>query len=157
MQKRKTQGAISVEEDIWAEFEGVPTVEEIVKNSTPLDLDADPEFVAGYLKAQFVEDIFKAMHEQGINRNQLAAKLGKSRQYVGRILNEKANFTLETLAEIACALNMQVAARMYARGERSVILPIVKKPQLTLFSDYVPDTNTVSPKTGGKNARHLAA
>jgi len=85
------------------------------------NLDSDPEFVAEFMKMQFVEDIFRAMHEQGINRNQLATKLGKSRQYVGRILNENANFTLETLAEIACALDMHVAARLYFKDEYMVI------------------------------------
>jgi len=119
--RKKTQAAVSAEESIWAEFEGIPTVEELRRSSAPLDLDADPEFVAGYLKARFVEDIYTVMEVQGLNRNQLAKKLGKSRQYVGRVLNENANFTLETLAEIACALEMQVCARMYSKDERMTI------------------------------------
>ncbi len=121
------------------------------------ELERDPVFVADFLKMQFVEDIFEAMHIKGINRNQLAQKLGKSRQYVGRILNENANFTLETLAEIACALDMRVAARMYTPEERMIIAPIVKEPQLTLFSEYVTDTNTISDSTGAEDAGDTAA
>lgn len=121
------------------------------------NLDSDPEFVAEFMKMQFVEDIFKAMHEQGINRNQLAAKLGKSRQYVGRVLNENANFTLDTLAEFACALDMQVAARLYTREKRLAILPAVHKPQLISISGFVPEVGTVNTVAGGQDDEYIAA
>lgn len=71
-----------------------------------IDLDRDPEFVAGFLKAKVVNDICTAMQAKGITKNKLAALLGKSPQYVGRVLAEHANFTLETIAEFACALGM---------------------------------------------------
>jgi len=105
-----------------------------------IDFESDPEFVAGFLKMQFVEDIYEVMHTKGINRNQLAKKLGKSRQYVGRVLNENANFTLETLAEIACALDMHVAARMFTPDEYMAILPRNTKPDLSLLSNFKPVT-----------------
>ncbi len=76
------------------------------------DFDADPEFVADYMKSQFVEDVLEAMAAQGLNRNTLAKKLGKSRQYVGKVLNETSNFTFETVAEFACALGMHASVRM---------------------------------------------
>lgn len=102
--------------EILAQFEDLPTVEEVNaemrRNLT--DWNANPEQVAAYLKAQLVEDIYAAMEEQGLNRAQLAKRLGESRQYVTRVLNEKANFTLETVAKLACVLNRRVAVRMYA-------------------------------------------
>lgn len=82
-------------------------------------LESDPGFIAEYLKAQFVEDVLKAMDEQGLNRNQLANRLGKSRQYVGRVLNETSNFTLDTLAEFACVLGMHVTVRLHSGKERA--------------------------------------
>jgi transcriptional regulator with XRE-family HTH domain len=122
-----------------------------------IDLELDPEFVAGYLKAQFVEDIYKAMEEQHLNRSQLAEKLGKTRQYVGRVLNENANFTLETLAEIACALGMHVAARMFSPEERMAILPVITKPRALVLADFVEDTQPVHNQFGGSDDRNLAA
>ncbi|HOF40839.1 MAG TPA: helix-turn-helix transcriptional regulator [Candidatus Hydrogenedentes bacterium] len=160
MKKNARSGACA-QEDIWAEFEGVPTVEEIVTNNTPLDLDAAPEFVAEYLKAQFVEDIYKAMEEKGVNQNQLAKRLGKTRQYVGKILNEKANFTLETLAEFACALGMQVSARMYSRDERMAIVPVYPKPSLLLpfpgAEAFVSQGKQPIYPTERQDAGHIAA
>ena len=154
-----SRGHTVVPADILEMFEGVPETAEIVARmkANEVDLDADPEFVAGYLKAQFVEDIYKAMEKQNLNRNQLAKKLGKSRQYVGKILNEKANFTLETLAEIACALDMRVTARMFSSEERMAILPIVEKSRILRLSEFVPETKPVSGESGGKDAGDLAA
>lgn len=77
-----------------------------------LDLDNDPVFVADYLKGVLVEDILKQMEEAGVSRNELAQRLGKSRQYVSRILNEKANFTIETMAQITCSLNCNLSIKI---------------------------------------------
>jgi hypothetical protein len=54
------------------------------------------------MKARVVEAVLEEMETQQLNRNQLARKWNKSRQYVGRILDEnrKANFTLETISEL---------------------------------------------------------
>lgn len=70
------------------------------------DLNKDPAFVADVAKGLIVEDILRAMEAANLNRNTLAAKIGKSRQYVGKILDEhrRANFTIDTLAELATAL-----------------------------------------------------
>lgn len=77
-----------------------------------VDLDRDPEFVADHAKAVFVGDICEAMHQMKINRAELSEMLGLSRQYLGRILNETANFTIETMAKISCALGRQLSIRM---------------------------------------------
>ena len=157
--KKRDKEELHLSPELQELLENTPSTEEAVAQLRQdfVDLESDPEFVAEFLKMQFVEDIYKTMHEKGINRNQLAAKLGKSRQYVGRILNENANFTLETLAEFACALDMHVSARLYARDERLSIQPVVKKPQLYDFSGFVPEVILVSATTGEENAGHLAA
>ena len=96
--------------------------------ATFIDLDRDPEFVANFLRAQFVEDVYRAMAQNGLNKNALSQKLGKTRQYVGRILNESANFTFRTIAEISCALGWHLNVRMIAPDERlSVVKTITQK------------------------------
>jgi transcriptional regulator with XRE-family HTH domain len=103
-----------------------PTAEALAQlESQHVDLDGDPDFVSDFLKAQFAEDVYRAMAEKGLNKNALSKKLGKTRQYVGRILNESANFTFRTIAEIACALGRQVSVRMIAADERLVVVKSV--------------------------------
>lgn len=85
---------------------------EILESLEEKDLDKDKDFLSHYLKARFVEDICEAMKEEHLSRSELARRLGKSRQYVSRILNESANFTLETVVEISMALNRKVTLRL---------------------------------------------
>lgn len=71
-------------------------------------LDTDPEFIAGCIKDDFVNDILCAMEEQGINRNQLAVKWGKSRQHVSQILDKEKskNFTIDTIVSLSMTLGL---------------------------------------------------
>lgn len=87
-------------------------------------LHADPAFQADISKGLIVEDILHAMEEQGLNRNTLAAKLGKSRQYIGKILDEEkpANFTIDTLAELSAALGIKLHVRMLPENERMIFV-----------------------------------
>lgn len=82
-------------------------------------LRSDPAFLADVSKGLIVEDILRAMEEAGLNRNSLAAKLGKTRQYVGKILDEerRANFTIDTLAEISAVLGVKLHVRMLPENE----------------------------------------
>ena len=92
-----------------------PGTEELLKKldlTDVPDLENDPKFVSEYLKGQITEDILITMEEKRINKNQLAKKLGKSRQYINKILNETANFTLDSLAKITCALNCKIEVRI---------------------------------------------
>jgi len=101
-------------------LESGPATEEILaelRQADIPDLTQNPAFTADLLKGSVTEDILRAMEEEGLSRNQLAQRLGKSRQYVGRVLNENANFTMERIAEFACALNRQVAIRMHRSSE----------------------------------------
>ena len=45
------------------------------------------------------------MEEKKISKLELAHKLGKSKQYISRILKEKTNLTIDSIAHIACALD----------------------------------------------------
>ncbi|MCU0858158.1 MAG: hypothetical protein MUC65_07135 [Pontiellaceae bacterium] len=71
-------------------------------------LDADPEFIAGCIKDAFVNDILCAMEEQGLNKNQLAVKWGKTRQHVSQILDKETskNFTIDTIVSLSMTLGL---------------------------------------------------
>lgn len=55
-----------------------------------------------------------------LNKKTLAEKLGFSRQYIGRVLNENANFTIETMAAFAIALNMKLIIKMTEKNIQPV-------------------------------------
>ena len=87
-------------------------------------LRADPAFLADVTKGLIVEDILRAMEATGLNRNTLATKLGKSRQYIGKILDEEqpANFTIDTLAEFSAALGVKLHVRMLPESEHMIFV-----------------------------------
>jgi len=98
---------------------GYPTTEETLESINKLPLinySKDVDFVTSYIKGMFVEDILKAMEEKNIKKIDLAEKIGKSRQYVGRVLNESANFTIRSMVEIAIALNMDIEVKCNLKG-----------------------------------------
>lgn len=84
------------------------------------------DFLGDYMKACFVEDVLMAIEEEGLNKLGLARRLGKSRQYVGRILKERANLTIHSVAKLAAALN------------RDVVLRLKRHDQVASIREYVP-------------------
>jgi len=82
-------------------------------------LDRDPEFLADYAKGLVVEDVLRALEDSGLSKNALAEKIGKSRQYLSKILDEdrRVNFTIETLAKLSAALGLQLHVRMLPPNE----------------------------------------
>lgn len=93
-------------------------------------LDTDPEFLADYAKGLVVEDVLRALESSGLTKNALAGKIGKSRQYLGKILDEDArvNFTIETLAELAAALKLQLCVRLLPANERMLFMRKITLP-----------------------------
>jgi len=75
-------------------------------------LSANPEFrkllAVETLVADAGELIARLMESRGVNRAELARRLGKSRAWVTQMLNGRANLTLKTLAEVAWALEAEV-------------------------------------------------
>ena len=83
------------------------------------ELAQDPAFQAELAQAFFVEDLLRAQERAGVSLAQLAAKVGVSRQYMSRIVNEDraTNFTIESMAKITAALGCTLAVRMLLPGE----------------------------------------
>ncbi|MBP9146615.1 MAG: helix-turn-helix transcriptional regulator [Thermoanaerobaculia bacterium] len=68
------------------------------------EAEADPVYWTERAILRVTEEIFVAMEKRGMQRSELARRLGTSPAYVTKILRGKANFTLESLARIALAL-----------------------------------------------------
>jgi transcriptional regulator with XRE-family HTH domain len=56
------------------------------------------------LIAEVTEEIWKVMEEAGINKTQLADRMGATRGYISQVLNGSRNMTLRTLSDICFAL-----------------------------------------------------
>ncbi len=67
----------------------------------------DDYWLAGAI-LEFTEDVVREMDRQGINRTELARRLGSTPAYVTKILRGKVNFTLGTMVKLARALGSEV-------------------------------------------------
>ena len=110
-------------EDLSPQFEAilgdVPPTEElaatVTESKTPLKLDKD--FLASFLKTEFIEDVLEAMEEEDVSRSELARRTGKTRQHVSQLLSEKRNFTLDTMAELCAALGRVLSLSVHHQDE----------------------------------------
>ena len=121
---------------------------------------ADPKFIADHAKSLIVEDILRAMEAAGMTRNALAGKIGKSRQYVSKILDEdrRVNFTIDSLAEFSAALGIQLCLRMLPESERLLFIRKLAPPVEIACSDQFPDESIVDsaiPEPGEFVSRNI--
>ncbi len=58
-----------------------------------------------WLILEITEQICALMEEKGINKAELAKKLGKSKGYVTQLLDGRANMTLRTVSDVFFVLN----------------------------------------------------
>jgi len=68
----------------------------------------DPEFRAEEILFDLTEKIYEIMEKKGINRTELARRMGVDKSYVTRLLGGPPNITIETLTKIAIALETEV-------------------------------------------------
>ena len=126
------------------------TTEELLKELEtlkPIDYENDPVFTADYAKGIVVERFLNIMEEENITQSELASRLGKSRQYVSKILNEKGNFTIDSLAAISAALDHKLTIEIEALTgeymvEDSTPSNVVEISQFRIYSnDFYKDTD----------------
>lgn len=70
------------------------------------ELEQDPEYVAGALALDVIEQALERMERQEISRSQLAERMGVSRAYVTRLFDAPPNLTLQSIARLALALGV---------------------------------------------------
>jgi len=97
-------------------------------------LDQSPSFRADYLKSLFVEKMLEAMTEAGTKQTEIAKCLGKTRQYVSKVLNEdrRINFTIETMCEFAHLVGRYVDIQVLRVNEVAHILRTVPAERCVL-------------------------
>ena len=89
-------------------------------------LEQDPEFILMGLRAEVIEQVEAALEAEGLTRADLARTMGVSRAYISKILNEKVNFQMETIAKLAVALDRDIALRLIRKTEKVVVAPARK-------------------------------
>ena len=78
------------------------------------------ELTADYLNGEIVQQILEIMQSKHMSQQDLAQQIGKSKQYVSKILREKRNFTIASLAAIAQALESNVVIK-FNRNESTPV------------------------------------
>lgn len=69
----------------------------------------DNEFWLRYAR-RITLDVLRAMDEQSVTQVQLAERMGCSQQYVSNLLKGSSNMTLETIARLEKALDIDILA-----------------------------------------------
>jgi len=117
------------------------------------EAEADPVYWTERAILSVTEEIFVAMEKRGMQRSELARRLGTSPAYVTKILRGKANFTLESLARIGLALGGEFQFHFSPHEVRtrrfdSAASEIAKSSPQT---HRAPDLNRKSPKSRSKD------
>jgi hypothetical protein len=73
---------------------------------------ATEEFAMDHAKMEFTEEMLQLMDERGINRVQLAEKLGVKPSRITALLRGVQNFTFETAVRVARALNADFVPKL---------------------------------------------
>ena len=88
----------------------------------------DPEFLRVFAQERLIldiqEEICRFMQENGISRNELAKRMGKSKGFITQILNSGRNLTLRTVADVFTALEAQISVRT-KRKEEETTEPVI--------------------------------
>ena len=85
----------------------------------------DPRLMLESVKGDFIMDvterICEILEKEGIDRKELAIRMGKSKGYISQLLNGTRNMTLGTLAEILYHLGYKVTIKCEKRKRPEII------------------------------------
>jgi len=116
-------------------FEGSSPVS--IEANDVFDWASDPNYISEHVKSVFLNDVMRIMTEKDMTQAELASKIGKTRQYVNRVLNYKANFTIKSMVEIGCGLG-HVLDLGLVRPEQK-LMPVDR--EFVVYFDELPDTD----------------
>ena len=71
-------------------------------------------------KLDFTIELQTIIEKKGVTRADLARQLGKSNAYVSQMLGGERNFTIDTMVELADALDSNLAIHFSPKGEKTV-------------------------------------
>lgn len=88
-----------------------------------IQLESESAFLADIQKAKVVVALRGELDSRGESLSSLATRWGKTRQYVSRIfdVNERTNFTIETIVEAADLLGLRVTVQVHRPNQQVVL------------------------------------
>lgn len=86
-----------------------------------------PEFIK--VKDRVTEAIWQAMEEAGVNKADLASRMGATKGYISQVLGGSRNMTLRTLADICFALDRKPVFRMEAQPTVTPRADVIRRPR----------------------------
>lgn len=97
------------------------------------ELDSDPDYHAEYECMRFIQSMRLAMDDAGETPAAFARRLGTSRQYVAKLLDEDnpVNFTVQTMARMAQLLKRRVRVEVCDENHDVMIIPFQKTRTIT--------------------------
>ena len=78
-------------------------------------------------KLGFTEDMLGRMKELGVNKSQLAQKLGAPPALVTRLASGHNNFTIQTMVRIARALSCEFRCHLQPSGTKTCWIDVLKE------------------------------
>ncbi len=88
----------------------------------------------------FTEEIIARMEQLGVSKSELANRLGKTPQFVTKLLRGSNNFTIETMVKVARRLNAEVRVHLQPEGTMSEWIDVLKKAhpssEVSAFVDW---------------------
>lgn len=92
------------------------------------DAERGTEYWVERAVLEFTEDIVERLEAAGINRAELARRIGSSPAYVTKILRGDTNFTLESMVRIAQALGCSLRTHLQPEGARTHWFDLIEAP-----------------------------
>lgn len=84
------------------------------------------------------EEMIALMEHQGINKSALAERMETSKPYITKIMSGTANFTLDSMIQIADALNSELSVHLTAKNCETQWIDIISKSSTTLVKNSQP-------------------
>lgn len=97
----------------------------------------DVEFLTETAILDFTEKIVDKMHKTGLNRAELAQKLGVSKPFVTKLLSGNPNMTIKTMVSIAHALECDLGVELCPKGFEIRTFAVPKKSATEKYTEPV--------------------
>ena len=89
-------------------------------------------------KLEFTEEMLARMKGRGVKKGQLAAMLGVRPAVVTRLVSGHNNFTIETMARVARALDCEFRCHLQPAGAKACWIDILKHEPQRAASGWTP-------------------
>jgi transcriptional regulator with XRE-family HTH domain len=103
------------------------------------------------LHIDITEDLLERMEYLGIKQSDLAHRLECSRSYISRAFSKPKNFTLETVAKLAYALDLDVKVQFQPKDKENYSMMKSFVNLTTTSNNTVPEVSDYKPVTSDHN------